>query len=144
MGMVEEIRAYILASSLGGNPWIDPDSNAATGNIYRDFFPPNSPDRALCVYQLPGLPDQRGLGNSVMWENPRLKVATRSASIDYATAKLDSEHVRDLLKAVTNKSVSGTFYMAIRPAGKPAAEALDPNNRPIFYTEYDVMKYPSE
>ena len=143
MGMVEEIKAYILAQI--GSPWIDPDLDAVNGNIYRDFFPPApSPDRSLCVYQLPGAPDQRGLGNTIMWENPRLKISVRGDVLDYATPKLDSEHIRDVLKAVTNKSVSGTFYMAIRPVGKPAAEALDPTSRPIFYMEYEVMKYPSE
>lgn len=144
MGMTEEIKAYILASSLGNNPWIDPDVNNATGNLFRDFLPPQGPDRAACLYQIPGAPDQRGLGNTIMWTNPRLRVRVRGVANDFAAAKLDSYHIRDLLKVVTNQTVSGTFYMAIRPVGDPAAEALDPASRPIFYTEYEVMKYPSE
>lgn len=144
MGMTEEIKAYILASSLGGNPWLDPDVNAGTGNIFRDFFPSSAPDRSVCLYQLPGAPDQRGLGNTIMWVNPRLRIRVRGVVNDFAAAKLDSYHIRDLLKTVTNQTVSGTFYMAIRPVGEPAADALDPNNRPVFYTEYEVMKYPSE
>lgn len=143
--MVEEVKSYILTSSLGGNPWIDPDVDNVNGNLYRNFFPPSpSPDRALCVYQLPGNPDQRSLGNVLAWENPRLKISVRSPRGNYDQAKLDSAHIRDLLRAVTNRTVSGIFYMSIRPSGQPAAEALDPSSRPIFYTEYEVMKYPSE
>lgn len=142
--MVEEIKTFVLASSLGGNPWIDPNTDNANGNIFRDFFPPDAPDRGVCIYQLPGSPDQRGLGNTIMWENPRMRIRVRGPVNGFAQAKLDSEHIRDLLKVVTNQTVSGTFYMAIRPSGKPAAEALDPTSRPIFYTEYEVMKYPSE
>ena len=143
MGMTEEIKAYILSQI--GSPWIDPDVDSVNGNIYRDFFPPApTPDRAMCIYQLPGSPDQRGLGNTVMWENPRLKISVRGVVNDFATPKQDSETARDVLRRVTNTLVSGTFYMAIRPAGQPAAEALDPTNRPIFYLEYEVMKYPSE
>lgn len=144
MGMTEEIKAYVLASSLGGNPWIDPDADEVNGNIFSDFFPPSAPDRAAAVYQLPGSPNQRGLGNTVMWENPRLRIRVRAAANSFAEAKLDSDHIRDLLRAVTNQPVSGTFYLAIRPSGEPAVEALDPSNRPVFYTEYEVMKHPSE
>lgn len=145
MGMTEEIKAYILAAVIpGGNPWIDPDVDSTNGNIFRNFFPPDVPDRAMCLYQMPGGPDQRGLGNTIMWENPRLRVSVRGAISDFEEAKLDSFHIRDLLKVVTNKTVSGIYYMSMRPAGEPAAESLDPTNRPIFYTEYEVMKYPSE
>lgn len=143
MGMTEEIKAYILAQV--GAPWVDPDVDATSGNIYREFFPPGSPDRACAVYQLPGSPPQRGLGNTVMWYNPRLKVVTRDSSVaGYEQAKLDSERIRDVLHVVTNQNVSGIFYMAIRPVGEPGAASLDPSNRPLFSTEYEVMKYPSE
>lgn len=144
MGMTEEIKAYILVQI--GNPWVDPDVDNTNGNIYRDFLPPSgSPDRSCCVYQLPGSPPQRGLGNTVMWYNPRLRVVTRnSATNGYEQAKLDSEHIRDTLHMVTNQMVSGVFYMAVRATGEPTAASLDPSNRPLFSTEYEVMKYPSE
>ena len=143
MGMTEEIKAYILAHV--GNPWIDPNVDNANGNIFRDFFPPSSPDRSCVVYQLPGSPPQRGLGNTVMWYNPRLKIVTRtSVSGGFEQAKLDAEHIRDVLHVVTNQTVSGTFYLAIRPSGEPTASALDASSRPSFSTEYEVMKYPSE
>jgi len=142
--MVEEIKAFILASSLGSNPWIDPNVDNTNGNIFRDFFPSSAPDRAAALYQLPGAPQQRGLGNTVMWENPRLRVRIRGPVNNFVEAKLDSDHIRDLLRVVTNQMVNGTFYMSIRPAGEPAAESLDPNNRPVYYTEYEIMKYPSE
>jgi len=143
MGMVEEIKTYVLAQI--GAPWIDPTVDDANGNIFLDFLPPSAPDRSCGIFQLPGSPPQRGLGNTVMWYNPRLKIVNRtSIAGGYAQAKLDGEIIRDLLQAVTNKTVSGTFYMSVRPVGEPSAAVLDPSNRPLFSLEYEVMKYPSE
>jgi hypothetical protein len=143
MGMTEEIKAYILASSLGNNPWIDPVANSTTGNIFENFRP-GSPDRVCCLYQLPGGRPQLGLGGTVMWYNPRLQVVTRGAVNDHVTAKLDAAQIRDLLIGVVNTSLSGTRYLRIVPDGEPVALALDANNRPLYSTEYSVMKYASE
>jgi Bacteriophage minor capsid protein len=143
--MVEEVKSYILASSLGGNPWIDPANGAnVAGNIFLYFMPSDGPDQVCVLYQDPGKQPQLALGGTVAWYNPRLRIVNRAAIGNFSQAQLDAEHIRDLLLAVANQSLSTTRYLKIMPAGEPRAESLDPSNRPLFVTEYEVMKYFSE
>lgn len=145
MGMVEEVKAFILASSLGGNPWIDPANGTnANGNIFLRFFPSDSVDRSCTLYQDAGKPPQLAQGGTVAWYNPRLRVVNRSSMGDYTTAEKDAAQIRDILLAVVNQPLSGTRYMKLMPLGEPRAEQLDPSNRPLFAVEYDVMKMFSE
>lgn len=144
MGMVEEVKAYIMASSLAGNPWIDPAATPATGNLFQYFLPDgaNIPDRACGLHQAEGRGEQRTLGNKVAWVRPRLTVVNRVAKTDgWPVAIQDSEAIRDLLQLVTDATLSGTYYLAIRPVGNPYQSGLDPSSRPLVTCHYDIDKY---
>lgn len=138
--MVEEVIAYIAANI---SQWIPADGVSVNGNLTKDFRP-NDPDMMCTVYQFPGAPPQRGMGNTIQWYNPRLQIVNRRSVADgFPAAKLDARNIKNLLEAVTNRSLSGTFYMAIRADGEPSAQAIDPSSRPVYVTDYSVMKYAS-
>lgn len=144
MSMTSDISAYII-SSIGNPPWIDPAADNVNGNVYQEFYPPSAPDRMCCIYEQVGLPPQRGLGGTIAWYNPRLVVVNRASAIiaggeGFATAQSDAFSIFNLLKNVVNKTLSGTFYMEILPDGSPQAQSLDSTNRPVFVTNYKVMK----
>lgn len=140
MGMMTaDISAYILANI--GAPWVDPATDSTNGNLYQQFYPPSSPDRMCCVYERVGAPPQRSLGGVIAWHNTRLVVMNRCAASDgFAVAQADAFSIFNLLKTVVNQTLSGTFYMEILPDGEPEAQSLDPSTRPIFVTNFKVMK----
>lgn len=143
MVMTADISALIVSTI--GAPWIDPAVDSTNGNVYQEFFPPSSPDRMLCIYERAGAPPQRGLGGTIAWHNPRLVIMNRASAVvagsgGYAVAQADAFTIRDLLKTVVNQTLSGTYYLEILPEGSPEAQSLDPSNRPVFITNYKVMK----
>jgi len=139
MPMVQDIVKYIVANL--GATWIDPAVNAATGNIFMEMQP-TEPDQCVCVYQLPGSPPMRTLGNNDAWENPRLRITNRASEAQgFGQAESDAKAIWNLLRPVVNQTVNGVFYMKLTAMGTPAPELLDPNNRPVYVQEFAVMKY---
>jgi hypothetical protein len=137
--MVQDITAYIVAN-IGGT-WIDPDASADTGNIFQQFLP-GSPDKACAVYEGKGKETKLTFGGLRAWEEPSLKVVTRASTADgWGVASSDALAIWNLLDVVVNKTIGGSFYMRLHADGKPEAQALDVNNRPLYVQTYSVMKY---
>jgi hypothetical protein len=56
-------------------------------------------------------------------------------------AYADARAIWDLLRVVVNQEVNGTKYMVIEPFGNPEPQSLDPNGRPLYVSDFAVMKY---
>jgi hypothetical protein len=137
--MTADIVQYI-AANIG--TWIYPDSGSNTnGNIFESFRP-SEPDRCVSVYELAGKEPKRTLGNNYAWEEPRLQIISRASSGDgWGVAQEDAKAIWNLLKVVVNQTVNGIFYMVIQPIGNPEPNELDPNGRPLYVSNFSVMKY---
>lgn len=142
MPMTADIVQYITANI---GTWIYPDSgSAADGNIFESFRP-SEPDRCVSVYELAGREPKQTFGNNYAWEEPRLQIVNRASDSDgYGVAQADAKEIWNLLKLVVNQTVNGVFYMKITPMGNPQPQDLDPNNRPLYVSDFAVMKYLSD
>jgi Bacteriophage minor capsid protein len=139
MPMVQDIVKYIVANL--GSTWIDPEVSPTTGNIFMEQEP-TVPDQCVCVYQLPGKEPKMTFGAHYAWEEPRLRITSRASTAQgFGGAASDAKAIWDLLKPVVNQTLNGVFYMKLTPSGSPAAQLLDPNNRPVYVQEFAVMKY---
>lgn len=137
--MTTDIVQYIAANI---STWVLPQSGSnPAGNIFESFRP-SEPDRCVSVYELPGKPPVRTLGNNFAWEEPHLQIVSR-ASVDdgWGVAAADARAIWDLLRVVVNQTVNGVYYMIIDPVGNPAQQQLDPNGRPLYISNFAVMKH---
>lgn len=141
MPMTADIVQYITANIA---TWQYPNSGTnVNGNIFESFRP-SEPDRCVSVYQLAGRQPQRTLGGNFAWEEPRLQIVSRAGASDgWGVAYSDARAIWDLLRLVVNKTVNGVFYMIIDPQGEPQPQELDPNGRPLYVSDFAVMKYMS-
>lgn len=142
MPMTADIVQYITANI---ETWVYPNSGMNTsGNIFESFRP-SEPDRCVTVYQLAGQPPTRTLGGGYAYESPRLQIVNRAAQTDgWGVAYSDARAIWDLLRVVVNQEINGIQYMVITPSGEPEPQELDPNGRPLYISNFAVMKYMSD
>lgn len=141
MPMTRDVSLYIQANI---SEWVSPSNGTnPAGNIFETFLP-DTPDRALAVYQMAGGKPQRSLGKGYAWETPKLRIVNRATTSDWATAQADARTVWDLLRVVNNQALNGTQYIIIDAVGNPQPQELDANNRPLYVQEFSVMKYMSD
>jgi hypothetical protein len=136
--MTADIVKYI-SDNIG--TWIYPDSGSASnGNIFESFRP-SEPDRCVSVYELTGREPKKTLGNLLAWEEPRLQVVSRVSTDDgWGVAASDAKEIWKLLTVVVNQTINGVWYMQIKAMGNPQPQELDPNGRPLYISDFSVMK----
>jgi hypothetical protein len=138
MPMTADIVQYITQNI---NTWVVPSGSATEGNIF-ETFRPSEPDRCVTVYELAGQSPMRTFGANFAWEEPRLQIVSRASMADgWGVAHADARAIWDLLRAVVNKNINGTQYLIINPSGNPEPQSLDPNGRPLYVSDFAVMKY---
>lgn len=140
MPMPDDILDYLVANIA---TWVNPVTDPANGNIFIEQRP-SVPDRAASIHQIPGNKPARTLGGLFAWEEPKLRVINRATTLDWSTAESDAQAIWDLLKAIKQTTINGIVYMLVDPVGNPAPSLLDPNNRPLYVSEFAVMKYVSD
>lgn len=136
MTMVEDV-AVLLESQFD---WLRRPSTAATpeeGNLFLTDLP-DAPNDAVGLYQYPGEPPDRTLGNHSNYEKPRLQVLVRDSSS--ANANTRSYEICNFLKTINGQTVNGVYYLQIFPVSSPAELGPDSNQRQQWTTNFMVWK----
>jgi len=134
-GMLDEIAAYLQGLSLG----------TIGSDLYKHRLgDAGVPAFATCLFQRPGRPGivtMEALG--VAYERPDLGVLVRGGSQQYATVMQHAHDIHEALAEVSNRFLSGTWYVAIEPVAPPEDQGVDYHNRPLVLARYTVTKEPS-
>jgi len=135
MPFLDEIAHYLQAQSLG----------TLGVNLFKHRLgDAGVPAFATCLFQRPGMAGIRvheTPGEAL--EQPDLGVLVRGASDQYATAMQRAQDIHEALAQVVNRSLDGTWYVAIDPVSPPEDQGLDYHARPLILARYNVTKAPS-
>jgi len=135
MSLLHEIGAYLQGLGLG---------TIGTDLYYHRLGDAGVPAFATCLFQRPGRPGivtMEALG--VAYEQPDLGVLVRGGSQQYATVMQRAQDIHDALAEVSNRLLSGTWYVGIEPVAPPEDQGVDYHNRPLVLARYTVTKEPS-
>lgn len=109
-------------------------SNATDWFIFRGYFQ-DAPDRAICLYETPGVPPEEGLAI----EYPGLQVRARGTLDDYQAARLKMQEIFDFLHG--GEAAIGAAYVyfyAVQSGVIPMGQ--DANRRPHIVQNYRSMR----
>lgn len=109
----------------------------AIGNLYLSDLP-DAPDDAVALYQYPGEPPARTLGNSTAYEKPRLQVLIRNNSSNLANQQ--AYEITNFLKYINSETVNGVYYLQVFPVSSPAELGPDSKNRQRWAVNFSVWK----
>ena len=116
MTLLDEVATFIAAGT--------------TLTVGTDLFKglmPDEPDTCVTIYESPGRAPVEEMGANSPVERPNLQVISRSGA--YATARANSQSVWDLLRTVTEQTLSGKHYLRIQPFQSPFLMGRDENRR---------------
>src|SRR5215471_3602800 len=132
MSLLHEIGGYLQGLGLG---------TIGVNLYYHRLSDAGVPAFATCLFQRPG---QAGIviheRPGVAYEMPDLGVLVRGASDQYATAMQRAQDIHEALAEVVNRSLDGTWYVAIDPVSPPEDQGLDYHARPLILARYNVTK----
>lgn len=103
------------------------------------------PDFCLSLYEYSGSPGAYSLGGgSRLYETPRFQAFIRNIPGEKQSTRIVMERIINLFDGITDKIINGTRYMRITAQGGPTDSPYDQRYRIKMYSEFEVMKYPTE
>lgn len=106
--LLDELKQYLITTV-----------PLTSGEVFTGILP-DTPDACVAVLEYGGVaPEYIHDSASPAIEFPRVQVLTRGAQYDYETARTKAEAVYGALSRVSNQTLSGTFYLSIRPLQTP-------------------------
>ncbi|MGE3510707.1 MAG: minor capsid protein [Vicinamibacterales bacterium] len=94
---------------------------------------PDSPDECVSVMPYQGLPPMYVQERSgPAYQRPSFQVLIRGARDSTLATEARAAAIHDYLAAVSNQSVNGTFYLAIRPNAPAFPLTRDGNDRDLW------------
>lgn len=137
MTMVEEVGTLLDAQF----SWLTLPSNTAPGvpgSLFLGQLPDGAQDSAVAIYQYGGEDLEEALNNSVLYEKPRLQVLVRDMLYEEAFSR--SYKILKFLRQQVSVTLSGVYYLKIKPLGTPAELGPDPQDRQRVSVNYSVWK----
>lgn len=131
MSLADDVAAFLAGAGLG--------LVAGTNLFLQDV--PAQPDALVAVIEYPGRGPVGTHDDPASIEVPRFQVYARAAQYDAAAARASAEAAYKALRAVTNQTLSGTFYLAIRALQSPFLLHRDENQRVVFAVNFEATKY---
>lgn len=134
--LLDEIAEYIdtnsTAFALGGT----------TANLGKGQMHDTQPDTFVGLFHSPGATPARAYSTGVIvervYEQPILQVMSRSTSI--ATALANAYLIYDMIDGLSNTTMSGVRFLAIRALQSPGYIGHDDNRRILVSTNYNVKR----
>jgi hypothetical protein len=137
MPTLDELGSLLLSegavSALGG---------VAVNSLHYNAFPASNTVDATVIREYAGSEPEYVLGEaSVKLVKPRVQVQVRA--VRSADARQRIMVVFDVLTRVVNQTLSGTFYVKIRPIQSPFWMQRDENDKHIWVFNVECEKRPS-
>lgn len=120
--------------------YIDTQTSLTKGtDLFGGDMPP-SPIQCVAVYESSSAPPIELMGptNPPPLERPRIQVLVRAA--DYSTGRALADTVWRALSKISNQTIGSTRYLRVAAVDSPTFIERDENHRPIFSTNFDVVK----
>ena len=139
MATLEEIATRLEAQGV-----ID---RSPTGNLFLGILP-DEPDEASAVYEYGGRsPQYTQDSTGPAWEYARVHVVSRGPKpptpAGYKVVRQKIREIYDSLASVTNLTIDGVQYLAIRPIQEPFDLERDDKQRVVFAFNVEIWKAPS-
>jgi hypothetical protein len=106
-----------------------------------DAQPPFAPDEIVALVETPGFPPEyvhAPAGPSR--EHPVIQLLVRGKPNDYEAPRLRAQDISLTLGAISNQTLSGTFYLSCLPLGSVAPLKEDDFGRPILQCQFRIDK----
>lgn len=137
MSMVEEVGTLLDAQF----SWLTLPSNTGPGvpgSLFLNELPDGAQDSAVAIYQYGGEDLEETLNNTAVYEKPRLQVLVRDPNVEEAFIR--SYQILKFLRLQVSVTLSGVYYIKIKPLGTPAELGPDPQDRQRVSVNYSVWK----
>jgi hypothetical protein len=120
--------------------WAIRPSTALAGQVGNLFVMdmPDAPDAAAATYQYGGQGPIQTMGNNKLIRRPRLQVVVRDKRVDVALDR--SDEIWNLLVAVKEQTINGTYYHRVVAVTEPFEIGPDSNNRERVVCDYEIWK----
>lgn len=112
-------------------------STGGMGTVYKDYSP-TTPDTVVTIYGTGGIAPTYTMRAPHVLEQPRIQVASRSASL--LTAHQNAKSVYELLSGLRNRTINGVLYHWVEAVQEPFLLGRDENARFTVACNYDVKK----
>lgn len=116
------------------------------GTLLKGTFGDNSPSTCNVLFEIiafePPIDIFGPSGTFGGWERPQIQVISRSSSLDYKTARDNSETLFKILRSVysTTTGINGTKYHYIKARSTPYYQGEDDNSRHMITFTVDCWK----
>jgi len=97
---------------------------------------PENPDECVSIYDGPGGAPQA----NYEYDFPSVQVRVRGAKMGYTATWALAKEIRDVLHAVTNRTINLTRYIQIVCSSDVMFVAWDESNRPIFTVNFAIHR----
>jgi Bacteriophage minor capsid protein len=106
-----------------------------------DAQQPLSPDEIVALVETPGFPPEYvHVPGGPQREHPVIQLLVRGKANDYAAPRLRAQDIYLTLGAISNQTLSGTFYLSCLPLGSIAPLKEDDFGRPILQCQFKIDK----
>jgi len=119
MSVLDELADYVAANSGG--------AFTVGVNLFKGIMP-DTPETCIALLEYPGLgPLFKQDQAAPREERPRLQVLSRDP--DYQVARQNAGTVWDVLAAIRNQTIGGTWYLKVTPLQSPFPVQRGPTDR---------------
>lgn len=128
MALLDDVGTVLIAAGVA-----DAVAGGAVGWYLQKGLMTDEQDQVVTVME--GVAKTSDHSSGTMHDYPAVQVLVRGALYDYTAARTKAEAV---VTALDNVAVGTCVYFYLRQA--PLAIGLDPNRRPMFSLNFDLMK----
>lgn len=125
MVLLDNIEAYLIAQLLAGG---------ATGWELKKGFLPDDADKAVCIFESPGLSPENDSTDTSFY--PAFQIRVRGDAFGYEIARAKMQAIRDSLH---HANITGLIYVYATQSG-PTPLGNDGNDRPNFTMNFRTME----
>jgi hypothetical protein len=105
---------------------------------------PDRPDRCLIIQPFSGPKPEETTTDAYHIEHPGVNILVRDTKGNRGSAYVRAETILRTVGSVSNRMISGVWYLSVRPAtSSPISMPDDERGRPSYSLNFEVTKYPS-